>query len=114
MYRGKQSSFDHSGMVSAPASRRRRLPVVIARGGGYRLALRAGRRSLLAKLRILTARQSQPQPRDRALPAAEPLLHRFGFFAAEQLAPLQAAEGVQIVAVDEVLGILLLAIIEVL
>ena len=64
---------------------------------------------LLTERRILSARQG----RDYILRSAEPLLHGLDIFSAEQFRALQAAEGVQIVAVDDVFGWLLAAIVEV-
>ena len=78
--------------------------MVVGRRSSNRLALWVGMHNLLAERRVLPTRQ----PRNSAWRAAEPLLHGLGILAAEQLGALQAAEGVQVVAVNKVLGVLCL------
>ena len=64
---------------------------------------------LLAERRIL----SPSLARCLALNVAQPLFHGISVFVAEKLGAFEAAEGVQIVAIDKVLGRLLLAVVEV-
>ena len=83
--------------------------MVVGRWGSDGLALGAGMEGLKAERRVLPA----GQPRHGALPAAKPLFHGFGILAAKQLGAIQTAEGIKIVAVNKVFGILLLAVVEV-